>query len=154
MVKMIMCSTLGTVYCTTHTQKSEHFTWLLGAMKSVSMLCKLWRFHAVSRRLPFLKPQHHRQGINAAGLSIVFEGFAYLFSLVLWTHWHGPHAVYIFASINQTKDRLCFKMMYYYVTTGDIGYLHTTDTQYWTFGLVINKTKGNENMSLKISPQN
>lgn len=54
-----------------------------GAMKCVSMLCKLGRVHAFSRRLPFLKPQQRRQDTNAAGLSIVFEGFAHLFGLVL-----------------------------------------------------------------------
>lgn len=52
-------------------------------MKCVSMLCKLGRVHAFSRRLPFLKPQRRRQDANAAGLSIVFEGFAHLFGLVL-----------------------------------------------------------------------
>lgn len=54
-----------------------------GAMKCMSMLCKLGRVHAFIRCLPFLKPQRRQQDTKAAGLSKVFKGFAHLFGLVL-----------------------------------------------------------------------
>lgn len=38
-VNMIMCSTFSTVYCTTHTQKSEHCTWLLAVLWNVCLCC-------------------------------------------------------------------------------------------------------------------
>lgn len=85
-----------TQYCLLYHPPTKKWTLYMtarGAMKCVSMLCKLGCVHAFSRRLQFLKPQQCQQVTDAAGLSKVFEGFAHLFGLVLWTHRHGPRAV-------------------------------------------------------------
>lgn len=83
-VKMLTCSPPGTFNVRpTHQKRRPLYMTAGGAMKCVSMLCKLGCVHAFNCHLPFLKPQRGRQDADAAGLSIVFEGFAHLFGLVL-----------------------------------------------------------------------